>query len=72
MALVVAAFSGILGFISFLTALLVLHYSFLSACAVYMAVSMSTFALTMSWAWLTTSRPRDANIAKGSARQVNY
>lgn len=63
MAIIVAAFGGILGFISFLTALLVLHYSFLSACAVYMAVSMSTFALTMSWAWLTTSRPRDANIA---------
>ena len=49
MALVVAAFSGILGFISLLTALLVLDCSFLSACAVYMAVSMCAFALTMAY-----------------------
>ena len=56
MALVVAAFSGILGFISSLTALLALDYRFLSACAVYMAVSTCVFALIMSWAWLTTFR----------------
>ena len=62
MAIVVAAFGGILGFISFLTAILVLDYSFLSACAVYMAVSMCAFALTMSWTWLTTFRSRDANM----------
>lgn len=62
MALVVAAFSGILGFISLLTALLVLDYSFLSACAVYMAVSMCAFALTMSWAWLTTFSSHEIDI----------
>ena len=62
MAIVVAVFGGILGFISFLTAILVLDYSILSACAVYMAVSMCAFALTMSWAWLTTLRSRDADL----------
>ena len=59
MALVVAAFSGMLGLISFLTALLALDYSFLSAGAVYMVVSMCAFTLTMSWAWLTTFRSRE-------------
>jgi hypothetical protein len=62
MAILTAAFSGILGFISFLTALLVLDYSFLSACAVYLAVSNCAFALTMSWASLTIIRSRDANM----------
>jgi hypothetical protein len=62
MAILAAAFGGILGFISFLTALLVLDYSFLSACAVYLAVSICAFALTISWASQTIIRSRDANM----------
>ena len=53
MAIVAALFSGLLGFISFLTALLVLDYGFLTACALYMSVAQISFAWTMCWAFLT-------------------
>ena len=53
MAIVATLFSGLLGFISFLTALLVLDYGFLSACALYITVGASSFAWTMAWAFLT-------------------
>ena len=45
-----------------MVALLALDYSFLPACAVYIAVSLCAFALVMSWAWLTTFKSREIEI----------
>ena len=61
MAILAALFSGLLGFISFLTALLVLDYSFLSACALYMSVAVSSFAWAIGWTILTF-RSYESNI----------
>ena len=61
MAIVAALFSGSIGFISFLVALLMLDYSFMSACALYMSVAQISFAWTMCWAFLTF-RSNESNI----------
>ena len=52
MAIAATLLGGILGFMSFLIALLVLDYSFISAFMLYMAVSMGTVALTVAIAFL--------------------
>ncbi len=66
MAIGVAALSLLLGFTSFLTALLVLDYSFLLACALYLAVANGVFVLTISWAWLSSkSSETDTSVSHG-------
>jgi hypothetical protein len=61
MAIPAALFSGLLGLICFLTALLIVDYSFLSACALYISVATSSFAWAMVWA-LQTFRSHEPDI----------
>ncbi len=52
MAIAATLLGAIFGFISFLIALLFLDYSFISACALYLAVGWGTIALSISAAVL--------------------
>lgn len=64
MAIAATLLGGILGFISFLIALLVLDYSFISAFMLYMATSIGTIALTVANAFLRF-RSDEAEIRTG-------
>ena len=58
MAIIVTLFGGIIGFVSFLTAMLVFDASFLAACGIYMAFGFGTTVCVITLTLIPTRADR--------------
>ncbi len=54
MAIIATLFGGIIGFVSFLTALLIFGTSFLAACGIYMAFGFATTVCVIAFTLIPT------------------